>query len=80
MRQEMRGFWDAVASAGPYANNLHLASDRQPHQHLITEFLQAGCTSGRPINGVEALKANHTELKYKQNQKHQQLTVVKSTN
>jgi len=21
-------FWDAVASAGPYANNLHLASDR----------------------------------------------------
>jgi len=22
------GFWDAVASAGPYANNLHLAPDR----------------------------------------------------
>jgi len=21
MRQEMMGFWDAVASAGPYANN-----------------------------------------------------------
>ena len=21
----MTGFWDAVASAGPYANNLHLA-------------------------------------------------------
>jgi len=80
MRQEMRGFWDAVASAEPYANNLHLASHRQPHQHFITEFLQAGCTSRRPINGVEALKANHTELKYNQNQKHQQLTVVKSTN
>jgi len=28
----------AVAIAGPYANNLHLASDRQPHQHLITQF------------------------------------------
>ena len=28
MRQEMTGFWDAVASAGPYANNLHLAPDR----------------------------------------------------
>jgi len=26
----------AVASAGPYANNLHLAPDREPHQHLIT--------------------------------------------
>jgi len=27
MRQEMMGFLDAVASAGPYANNLHLAPD-----------------------------------------------------
>jgi len=27
-RQEMTGFWDAMASAGPYANNLHLAPDR----------------------------------------------------
>jgi len=24
----MMEFWDAVASAGPYANNLHLAPDR----------------------------------------------------
>jgi len=31
--------WDAVASAGPYANNLHhLAPDRLPHQHLNTQF------------------------------------------
>ena len=28
MRQEMIGFWDAVASAEPYANNLHLAPDQ----------------------------------------------------
>jgi len=28
----------AVASAGPCANHLHLASDRQPRQHLITHF------------------------------------------
>jgi len=28
----------AVASAGPYANNLHLTSDRQPCQHLIIQF------------------------------------------
>ena len=26
--QEMMGFRDAVASAGPYANSLHLAADR----------------------------------------------------
>ena len=32
------GFWDTVASAGPYANNLHLASDRQSHQHLIAQI------------------------------------------
>jgi len=29
----------AVASAGPYANNLHLTlRDISPHQHLMTEF------------------------------------------
>jgi len=38
MRQEVMGFWDAVPSAGPYANNMHLTPDRQPHQHLITQF------------------------------------------
>jgi len=47
----------AVASAGPYAS-LHLAPDRQPHQHLTTLFfLQAGCPSCRPTNSVKALKA-----------------------
>ena len=30
MRQEMLRLWDAVASAGQYANNLHLAPDRKP--------------------------------------------------
>jgi len=34
----MVGFGDAVASAGQYANNLHLAPDRQPHQHVVTQF------------------------------------------
>jgi len=32
MRQEMMGFWDAVASAEPFANNLHLAAAN----HTIT--------------------------------------------
>jgi len=41
MRQETVGFGDAVASTKPYANNLNLAADRQPHQHLITQFIQA---------------------------------------
>jgi len=47
----------AVASAGPYANNLHLAPDRWPHQHLIAQFLQAICCSWRPTNSIKALKA-----------------------
>ena len=32
----------AVVSAGPYANSLHLAPGRQPHQHPVTPFLQTG--------------------------------------
>ena len=45
------GLGPAVASAGPYANSLHLA----PHQHLTAQFLQAGCSSWRPANNVKAL-------------------------
>ena len=47
--------WVAVASAGPYAS-LHLAPDRQPHQHPTTHFLQARCPSCHPTNSVKALK------------------------
>jgi len=38
MRQEMMEFWDAVASAGPYANNLRLALDKYaptPHHSIF---------------------------------------------
>ena len=48
----------AVPSAGPYANTLHLAPDRKPHQHLITQFLQARCSFRSPTNSVKALKAD----------------------
>jgi len=33
----------AVASAGPYAS-LHLAPDRQPHQHPTTQFFTGRMT------------------------------------
>ena len=36
---------------------IHLAADRQPHQHLITQFLQARCSSWHPTNIIKALKA-----------------------
>ena len=37
--------------------NLHLAPGRQPHQHLITQVLQAWYSSWCPTNSVKALKA-----------------------
>ena len=52
----MMGFWDAVASAGPYANNLHLAPDKYtptPHHSMFAGrmlFLM-------PNQSVKALKA-----------------------
>jgi len=54
------GFWNAVASAGPYANSLYLTPDRWPRQHLITQFLQAMCSSWRPTNSVKVLR--HTGI------------------
>jgi len=53
----------AVASAGPYANHLHLAADRQPRQYLTTQFLWAGFPSCHPANSVKALKADILQLK-----------------
>ena len=37
--------------------SLHLAPDRQPCQHPINQFLQAGCPSCHATNSVKALKA-----------------------
>jgi len=39
MRQEMMGFWQAVASAGPYANNLHLTPELQTDNYTNTSSL-----------------------------------------
>jgi len=54
MRQEMMGFWDAVASAGPYAKmctSLQISTST-PHHSIFTGqmfFLM-------PTNSVKALK------------------------
>ena len=53
-----------MASAGPYANNLHLAPDRKPHQHLINQFLQTGCSSWHPTNSIKALKAQKASVPF----------------
>ena len=61
----MAGFGMAVASAGPYANNVHLAPDRQSHQHLITQFFYRPDALLRPTNSVSALKEGKVKLKLK---------------
>jgi len=45
----------AMASAGPYGHHLHLASDRKLRQHLISQFLQARCSSSHLTSSVNAL-------------------------
>jgi len=62
----MMGFGDAVASAGPYAKNLHLAPDRQPHQHLITQVF-----TGRMLFLTSNRRCQSTEGKNKQTMKYQ---------
>jgi len=61
----------AVASAGPYAS-LHLAADRQQHQHPTTQFLQAGCPSCCPTNSVKALEA----ISFPSDPKHMDIFIV----
>jgi len=50
-----------VASAGPYANYLHLAPDHTSTSSL--NFLQAGCSSWCLTNSVKALKTTAVRLK-----------------
>ena len=65
MRQEIIGFWEAVVPARPYADNLHLAPDRKPHQQLITQlftgwmfFLTPNCVKAKALK-IIALKCPH---------------------
>ena len=54
------GFSDAVASPGPYANNMH--TDNRTITSSLN-FLQASCSSWCETNSVKALKAHSTTLK-----------------
>ena len=58
MCQEMMGFGDAVASAGPPANNLYSRQTVNPTNTSL-KFLQAECSSWRTTNSVRALKAQN---------------------
>ena len=56
MRQEMMGFWDAVASAGSWTICTSLPTDNQTNTSSLS-FLQAACSSWHPTNSVKAPKA-----------------------
>jgi len=55
----------AVVSAGPYANSLHLTLQKQPRQHLITQFLTGRmlflATNQQCQSTVGNIGNNHTE-------------------
>jgi len=58
MSQEMIGFLMAVASAGWYANDLHLAPDRQQHQLTSLNFYRLGALSdAQSTEGAEQFVA-----------------------
>jgi len=60
----MTGFWDAVASAGPHANDLHLLADRQPCLHLITQFFIGRMLFLAPNQQRQSSEGSGTELYY----------------
>ena len=53
-------FWDGSGISWT-THNLHFAPDSQPHQHLISQFLQTGCSSWRPTNSVKAMEKNNNK-------------------
>jgi len=52
----------AVSSAGPYTNHLYLTADRQPHQHLITQFLTVWMLFLTPYHSIKVLKGSWLHL------------------
>jgi len=61
MKQEIMGFWDTVASAGPYANNrayTWLQTDN--HTNTSSQIFTGLMLFLAPTNSVKALKANVT--------------------
>jgi len=62
MKQEMMRV--VVASAGQCANRLHLTSDRQPCQHLITQFLRGQILFLMPNQQYQRTEGNSTGTLY----------------
>jgi len=48
MRQEMMGFWNAAASARPYANNLHLAPDNHTKTSSLSFYRPDALPDAQP--------------------------------
>jgi len=65
---EARDEWGlglTVSSAGPHANKLHLATDRSPHQHLITQFYRPDAVpSDQPTVSKHERQVDHNNDKF----------------
>ena len=72
----MVGFSDAVASAGPRANNLHLAPDRQPHLHLINSIFTGRMLFLTPNQQCQSTEGNSTEA-VSQNRSQSKFSVIR---
>ena len=55
----MMGFWDAVASAGPYADNLHLAPDNHSNTSSLNFFTDRKLFLA-PNQQCQSIKGKHT--------------------
>jgi len=52
----------ALASAGPYASHWHLPPDRQPCQHLITQFFTDWMLFLMPNQQCQSMKGNFCKV------------------
>jgi len=60
------GFLEALGSAGPYTNNLHLAPDSLPQQHQSLSFYRlAPNQQCQNTEGTELIYEYETQLQWK---------------
>jgi len=64
----MMGFWDAVASAGPHANNLHLAPDNHTNTPSLNFYRPDALSGAQPIVSMHwrqlSMKSNKIETHF----------------
>ena len=60
MTQEMMGFWDAVATAGPYANSPHFAPDNHTNTSLLNVYRSDALPDAQPPTVSKHCSQSHS--------------------